>query len=241
MSAPVVLLSGATGRIGSILTQALQQEGYTVAGISRKKQNSSASYTAITADMHAPDAADTILTQLRDHDLKPAHFIHAACDLENIISGDSLNMPPENWHKEFHLAVVAPYALSMQLLALGGLKTITNISSMYGITAVNPGLYAENETPSRIHYNTAKAAQIHYSKDLAVRLAPKGVRVNVVAYGGVKGRTSEAFQSRYAALCPQKRMLDDGDLAEPVCFLLRDGASGIAGHVIVVDGGWTVW
>ncbi|MCE2964725.1 MAG: SDR family oxidoreductase [Alphaproteobacteria bacterium] len=241
-ASPVVLLSGATGRIGKILTTALIQEGYLVAGISRKDEETpQAGYIPLRADLHAPDAAESIRAALDTQQLNPAHFIHAACDLENIISGDSLSMPAENFHKEFHMAVVAPYAVSMMLLARGGLETITNISSMYGNVAVNTGLYAEGETPSRIHYNTAKAAQIHFTKDLAVRLAPKGVRVNCVSYGGVKGRTPDAFQARYAKLCPQGRMLDDADLAEPVCFLLRPGASGVVGHNIVVDGGWTVW
>ena len=35
-------------------------------------------------------------------------------------------------------------------------------------------------------------------------------------------------------------MLNDGDLAGPVKFLLSRESSGVNGHNLVVDGGWSI-
>ncbi len=92
-----------------------------------------------------------------------------------------------------------------------------------------------------VNYLAAKAAHIHLTHDLAVRLAKKNVRVNCISYGGIEGRVDEAFKERYAQMCPSGRMLNDSDLAGPVMFLLSEAASGVTGHNLVADGGWSLW
>jgi NAD(P)-dependent dehydrogenase (short-subunit alcohol dehydrogenase family) len=78
------------------------------------------------------------------------------------------------------------------------------------------------------------------TKELAVRLAGRHIRVNAISFGGVEGRVNEAFKARYAQFCPLGRMLNDNDLAGPVEFLATPASSGVTGHNLVVDGGWTI-
>ena len=96
--------------------------------------------------------------------------------------------------------VIVPYELSTCLIELQSedCKTITNIGSMYGVVAVNPNLYSENDQPSPIHYGVAKAACHHLTKELAIRFSENNVRVNCVAFGGVEGRVNKDFKKRYA-------------------------------------------
>jgi hypothetical protein len=144
---------------------------------------------------------------------------------------------------EFQLSVVVAYELTMGLLAeeTAVLENVINISSIYGIVASNQHLYLEPKKQTPIHYGVCKAAMIHLTKELAVRLAPDYIRVNAISYGGIEGRVSGDFLERYAALCPQGRMLTSEDIAEPALFLASVGASGVTGHNLVVDGGWSVW
>mgnify|MGYP003739618353 FL=1 len=117
------------------------------------------------------------------------------------------------------------------------LSSIVNISSMYGIVAPNPLLYDDGLKNSPVHYGVCKAALIHLTKELAVRLAPRNIRVNAISFGGVEGRVDEAFKSRYARLCPLGKMLTEEDLGGSVEFLASEQSRGITGHNLVVDGG----
>ena len=94
---------------------------------------------------------------------------------------------------------------------------------------------------SPLHYSVAKAAQVQLTRELAVRLAPKGIRVNGICFGGVEGRADEAFVDRYRQLCPAGRMLRDDEVVGPVDYLVSDASSGMTGHNMMVDGGWTTW
>ena len=54
-------------------------------------------------------------------------------------------------------------------------------------------------------------------------------------------KRKQIFQERYAQLVPG-RMLNERDVGGPVAFLLDDeAAAAVTGHVLMVDGGWSVW
>ena len=144
---------------------------------------------------------------------------------------------------EFDLDFVVPYELTMCLSRSANhkLQTVVNIGSMYGEVAPNPALYEGSLDRSPVQYGVSKAALHHLTRELAVRLAPQHIRVNCVAYGGVEGRVDEAFLARYAQLVPSRRMLKDPEIIGPVEFLLEESSSSVNGHVLVADGGWSVW
>jgi NAD(P)-dependent dehydrogenase (short-subunit alcohol dehydrogenase family) len=147
-----------------------------------------------------------------------------------------------NFTQEFVLGVAVPYELSLRWSGMdGSLRNIINISSIYGIVPPNRALYDDGYTKSPVQYGVVKAAVIHLTRELAVRLAGHGVRVNCISYGGVEGRASPEFVARYAAMTPQRRMLQRAEVAGPVQFLLSEAAAGMTGHNLVYDGGFTVW
>ncbi|HEY5578951.1 MAG TPA: SDR family oxidoreductase [Acidimicrobiia bacterium] len=89
-------------------------------------------------------------------------------------------------------------------------------------------------------YNISKAALAHFTRQLAMELAPR-VRVNAVAPAIVKTRLSEMLwltdESAAAALHPLERLGEPEDVANAVVFLCSDRASWITGVVLPVDGG----
>ena len=92
-------------------------------------------------------------------------------------------------------------------------------------------------------YAASKSALLGFCKSWAVDLAPRGVRVNVVAPGWVDtDMTASALgdasrRSAIEAAIPRGRVATAGDVAGPVVFLLGDDAVHVTGTVLSVNGG----
>ena len=89
----------------------------------------------------------------------------------------------------------------------------------------------------------SKAAIEALSRYLAVELAPRGIRVNVVSPGVVDTEALRHFPQRDEMLSearrktPAGRLVTPEDVADAVDFLTSETSSMITGHVVVVDGG----
>jgi NAD(P)-dependent dehydrogenase (short-subunit alcohol dehydrogenase family) len=173
--------------------------------------------------------------------LRPAHLVNNARDLANLRADASASQRAQ-WVAEYTLGVVVPVELSLALAESSdsALASVINISSIYGMVAANPALYGKPADRPPMHYGVTKAALLHLTKELAVRLAPK-VRVNAITYGGIEGRADDDFKHRYGSLTPLKRMMRPDEVFGPLEFLISDGATSVTGHNLVADGGWTLW
>ncbi len=167
-------------------------------------------------------------------------LINNARDISNLKIKYKNNDIFHSFNREFFLAVYLPYFLSTKLNQKH-LKTIVNISSMYGVVPPNKNLYEDQYESSPIYYGVSKAAEIHLTKELAVRLSEKKIRVNSISFGGFEGRVNKKFKFRYSKMCPLGRMLNLNEIFPSVWFLCSEESSGATGHNLVVDGGWTIW
>ena len=95
-------------------------------------------------------------------------------------------------------------------------------------------------------YGAMKAALIAAGKTLSAELARDGIRVNVIAPGGMDEPGSEwerlraTDPARVAAIeksIPMGRLGRPGEVADCIAFLVSGRASWIVGHCLVVDGG----
>lgn len=249
----VVLVTGGTGKLGRVFLEGFSRLGDTVVFTTRDTAAAgglrdqclawgATDAHAVQADLAAAAGAGQAVSACEAANLHPHVLVNNARDVANLKAEPDGFMPHARWQAEFDLGVVAAYTLTMRLARARGtrLETVVNIGSMYGVTAANRRLYEQPDRESPIHYGVVKAALIHLTKELAVRLAPE-VRVNAVSFGGVGGRATPAFEGRYGALCPAGRMLTEQDVFGPVSFLAGRDASGMTGHNLVVDGGWTIW
>jgi enoyl-[acyl-carrier protein] reductase III len=92
----------------------------------------------------------------------------------------------------------------------------------------------------------SKAALEALVRYLAVELAPRDIRVNAVSAGLVETGALEHFPNREQMLAwsrdrtPAGRMVEPGDVAAAVAFLCSPEAAMIRGHVLIVDGGFSL-
>ncbi len=114
-------------------------------------------------------------------------------------------------------------------------------SSIVGISSLG----AQRVLDGYTLIGVSKAALEALVRYLAVELAPKGIRVNAVSAGVVETGALEHFPNREEMIAagkanPAGRLVEPDDVAAAVAFLCSAGAEMIRGHVLVVDGGFSL-
>jgi len=244
-----ILIKGGTGLLGKEIVKGFLEKQSIV-------------YFTSTSKKKSDEFIKSIKPKLKNKCIPLIHRFDSYNDIENFINKykklnfdtlvnnarniSNLNLKVKNeehfnsFNKEIFLAAQLPYFLSISLNSKF-LKYIVNISSMYGIVPPNKNLYHDQYKSSPIYYGVAKAAEIHLTKELSVRLADKKIRVNSISFGGFEGRVNDKFKKKYNKMCPLGRMLKPKEVFEPLWFLCTEQSSGATGHNLVVDGGWTTW
>ena len=115
----------------------------------------------------------------------------------------------------------------------GGGGSVVNIASISGVRA----------STLRVAYGTSKAAVMHLTKQQAVELGVRGIRVNCVAPGPVDTAMAQLVHSAdirtsYHDAIPLNRYGTVHEIADAVAFLCSDAAAYINGQILAVDGGF---
>jgi enoyl-[acyl-carrier protein] reductase III len=138
------------------------------------------------------------------------------------------------------------WTLNANARALLGLARVAAPSMPSGSSIVAlSSLGAARVLPNYVLVGTSKAALESLVRYLAVELAPRGIRVNAVSAGVVETGALDHFPNREAMLeagrrTPAGRMVEPEDVAGAVMFLCSPDAEMVRGHVLVVDGGFSL-
>lgn len=103
---------------------------------------------------------------------------------------------------------------------------------------------ATRTQPELLGYSIACAALDQMTRSLAVALAPRGIRVNAVAFGSVlsaslKGtlRDTPGYRDAIIGGTPMGRIAPASELVQTVSFLASDASSFMTGQIVTLDGG----
>ena len=133
-------------------------------------------------------------------------------------------------------------AAAAQMVTQGTGGSIVNIASIDALHPSMVGLAA---------YDASKGGVLMFTKALALEVAPKGIRVNAIAPGGIategtakplenSGMSAEQMQAMMAefeARIPLGRMGEPDDIATVALFLASPASGYMTGELLVVDGG----
>ena len=149
-------------------------------------------------------------------------FTDITTDEWNSMMGTNLNS----------LYYVCKYAVPYMIRQKQG--KIINVSSMWGITGAS----------CEVHYSTAKAAVIGFTKALAKELGPSGIQVNAVAPGTIMTDMCNGFDKETMELIkeetPLGRIGTAEDVSNSIYFLASEQADFITGQIISPNGGMVI-
>ncbi|MAW98296.1 MAG: oxidoreductase [Sphingomonas sp.] len=204
-----------TGRAANEVDLAVEQIGHEAIGL--------------VADAGSPQDLERIMATIRD--------VHGHIDAMVLNAGLSEPAPLADIttdHFDRHFAVNvggAVYGLKSALDILRDGSSVVLMGSVAGSISVSGyGTYA-----------ATKAALRSYARTWATELAPRGIRVNVVAPGPtdteMMARVPDDVRAALIAPIPLGRMARPEEVAAATVFLLSDEASFTTGAELFVDGG----
>jgi NAD(P)-dependent dehydrogenase (short-subunit alcohol dehydrogenase family) len=245
----VAVVTGAAQGIGRAIAQELRARGARLVLIDRNEEgvanaakamggtNNEAAY--VVADLANPDSISELADKVRSFAGRVDVLVNNA--------GIEIDVPLEEITSDLFDRIIAvnlraPLLLTQALLPLfpstGG--AIVNISS----------IHAEHAFPNSIPYACSKAGLVAQTRNLALELGPRRIRVNAVCPGYIDTPMWEEWlrsspdparvASQTEALHPLGRRGIPQDVASAAAFLASPQSAWITGTIMVVDGGLTV-
>lgn len=152
--------------------------------------------------------------------------------------GSIEELSAEDWDASFDVLLKAPFLASKyavpHMRAAGG-GAILNLTSVHGFQ-VSPGY------PT---YETAKAALIQLTKQMALDLGADGIRVNAIAPGAIPSDEMRAenaddptWRERNVLWNVLPTVGRAEDIAHGALYLCSEDARFVTGHTLLIDGGF---
>lgn len=247
-----VLVTGAGGAIGRALCAGMASHGASVAcldldarkagdcakGVRERGQEA----LALELDVRDPEAAEFAVEQTVEA------FGHL--DVLVNLAGQAVLKPAveytaADWEHMSNVYLRSTFlfckAAATRMLGQGA-GSIINISSVASLVALGRGTAA---------YAAMKAGVNGLTRELALEWAAKGVRVNAIAPCQVDTPQLRAMledprfdsgklMDTWLSYIPMGRLGNPDELVGPCLFLASEASSLVTGHVLVVDGGYTI-
>lgn len=240
----VCVVTGAASGIGEQAARTLAAGGALVALIDRDKagvERAAAQIAAtgaralgIAADVTDPAAINAAAAALRG-ELGPCAVLVNNAGVQ--IAEPLMHLDLDNWKRALDVnltgALVCARAFAQQMIDSGRGGSIVNIGSITG----------SFPRPNGGAYSPSKAAIAMLSRQLALELAPYGIRSNTIEPGFIQTALSARIYSdpqvarAREQMVPLSRIGQGSDIADVIVFLASDQSGYVTGQTLGVDGG----
>lgn len=233
----VVVITGAAGGLGSAMAERFAKDGAKVACCVHRKEMSGENITSYKFDISDREAVKDTMAKIAAEQ----------GDIDILINNAGINVGPEQrktvedfsdewWDAILKVDLDGTYNCTKAVIPyMKEGSSIINISSIVGMIPLR----------NQCAFTAAKAGVINFTKAIAMELAPKGIRANVICPGTIgiqitnKLWTSNSAMEGLLSHIPMGRQGLPEEIADATAFLASSAASYITGAVLPVDGGWT--
>jgi NAD(P)-dependent dehydrogenase (short-subunit alcohol dehydrogenase family) len=239
------IVTGGSRGIGKMIAQGYVENGVKTYITARKADACAATAAelsakgtciALPADLSSDEGRRAFVDQIKQRESKIDILVNNA----GAAWGASFEeYPDEGYDKVMDINVRAIFMLTrdlMPLLTAGA--TMENPSRVINIGSID-GLRVS--TSDNFAYGASKAAVHFLTKNLALRLAPKGLTVNAIAPGAFESKmmaaTLDKFQDKIERENPLGRIGCAEDMAGLALYLASNASKYMTGQVIALDGG----
>jgi NAD(P)-dependent dehydrogenase (short-subunit alcohol dehydrogenase family) len=236
----VALVTGASSGMGEEITKAMAAAGAGVVAVGRNEERlervvaaAGGEVVAIARDLCKEGAPQAVVDEAVGRMGKLDILANVAGIME---LGPLAETPVESLDRQYRTNVRAPFELTQAALPhLREAKgAIIFISSMAALAAF----------PESAAYTATKGAIDAVARQLAVELAPQGIRVNAIAPGEIDTPMNTEFYAQHPEFVeemeeftPAGRLGKASDIAPAAVFLASDMARFVYGVSLPVDGG----
>lgn len=238
----LAVVTGASSGVGLAVVERLLERGARVLAMSRRPGELQELQARCGERLHwqAGDVTQTRdLTELAQmaRDLGPIHYLVPNAGIARLADGLDVSSFEQQWAVNGAGALNTLAALSDQLAEPASVVFIGTFLSQVTF----PGLAA---------YIASKTALKAQMRTLAVEMAPRGVRLNMVSPGptdtpiwstlGLGRDELAAVAGTVSQRLVGGRFLEPGAIADAILFLLSSAGRGLFGQDLVVDSGYTL-
>jgi NAD(P)-dependent dehydrogenase (short-subunit alcohol dehydrogenase family) len=244
----IAVVTGASSGMGVTFAHALAAAGARVVVTARRierlrevvqeiERQGGAAF-AVACDVSREDEVERLVSETQ-RAFGPADLLVNNAGFTTVVAAEEQGV--EDWRAHLDVNLTGVFLCAQRFgrgMLAAGRGTIVNVASVLGFVASGQIRQAA--------YAASKGGVVNLTRELAAQWARRGVRVNALAPGWFPTEmTSDMFGDERSLTWMRSRtpLGRGGELEElvgPLLFLASDASSFVTGHVLTVDGGWTI-
>lgn len=247
----IVAISGGVGRIGSVFSKAVVENGgkVIIGDINTDLGNQLVSELGdevaffFEGNLTEPNTVDLMIRKGVERFGKIDAATHCAYPISEQWGARFEDLKPESLEKDLFNQLGGAILFSQRMIKYfrsQGSGNLVHISSIQGVAAPKFDHYEGTNMSSPIEYSAMKSGIISITQYLAKYCKDENIRVNCISPGGILDNQPKSFLKKYRSSCQSKGMLDAVDIVGALSFLLSEQSKYITGQNIIVDDGWSL-